>query len=332
MTHRRTIALAALVALTAALHADVPPPLYSNGSTDPNVVSLSTGATTYSGVAAPPGRLWSELQTDLSGSANIVGGFAANSAGDPTGTFRFADDFTIPSGEQWIIQGASLFAYQTGAPAFAWPFDRVTLRVWKGTPGTTGSQIVWGNTSTNRFISAAQTGIHRIFNTQLTPTGPAPDVTKAIWRIETSITDITLGPGRYWLDWQFGSTSAPTTRALVPAITLPGKRFDRGWNALQYRPFGPSSGQWILVTDPGKPAAAAEHPQDFPFVLRGIVAPPSCAGDANGDNVVNGADISILLSMFGQPTTPFNGADFNGDGIVNGADLSVLLFGFGQGC
>ncbi len=332
MTHRRTPALAAL-ALAATLHAGEPAPLFSNGSSDPNFVPLSTGTTSLSGIVAPASRLWSELQTDSSGSANIVGGFAANSAGDTTGTYRFADDFVIPNGERWTIERVSLFAYQSGAPAFSWPFDRVTLRIWKGTPGTPGGQIVWGNTSTNRYISAAQTGIHRIFNTQLVPSGPSPDLAKSIWRIEAGVTDVTLGPGTYWLDWQFGSTSAPLIRALVPALTIPGKRYERGWNALQYRPAaGLYSGQWFAVVDPGKPASAADQPQDFPFVIHGTLAPPACAGDANGDNTVNGADLSILLFMFGEPTTPFNGADFNGDGIVNGADLSVLLFGFGQGC
>jgi hypothetical protein len=30
--------------------------------------------------------------------------------------------------------------------------------------------------------------------------------------------------------------------------------------------------------------------------------------------------------------TPGSGADFNGDGVVNGADLSVLLGAFGGAC
>jgi len=64
------------------------------------------------------------------------------------------------------------------------------------------------------------------------------------------------------------------------------------------------------------------------------VAPPpvTCPGDSNGDNLVNGADLSLLLGQFGGPAPPNFGADYNGDGWVNGADLSILLFRFGTSC
>ncbi len=54
-------------------------------------------------------------------------------------------------------------------------------------------------------------------------------------------------------------------------------------------------------------------------------------GDAHGDGVVDGADLSVLLAQFGSSVPPGSGADFNGDGLVNGADLSVLLARFGTG-
>ena len=59
--------------------------------------------------------------------------------------------------------------------------------------------------------------------------------------------------------------------------------------------------------------------------------PPACPGDANGDNVVDGADLSVLLSQFGQSVVPGTGGDLNNDGGVDGADLSVLLSNFGGG-
>lgn len=49
---------------------------------------------------------------------------------------------------------------------------------------------------------------------------------------------------------------------------------------------------------------------------------PGVPGDLNGDGVVNGADLSILLAAWGS-SDPL--ADLNGDGVVNGADLAMLL-------
>ena len=63
-----------------------------------------------------------------------------------------------------------------------------------------------------------------------------------------------------------------------------------------------------------------------------VTPPPPCGGDANGDNMVDGADLSVLLFLFGQTITPGAAADFNGDGVIDGADLSVLLFRFGTAC
>ena len=47
--------------------------------------------------------------------------------------------------------------------------------------------------------------------------------------------------------------------------------------------------------------------------------------DLNGDGVVNGADLAILLIQWGADGS----ADFNGDGVVNGADLATLLASWG---
>ncbi|MFZ9692819.1 MAG: DNRLRE domain-containing protein [Phycisphaerales bacterium] len=49
--------------------------------------------------------------------------------------------------------------------------------------------------------------------------------------------------------------------------------------------------------------------------------PASNPADLNGDGIVNGADLAILLAAWGGDGP----ADLNGDGIVNGADLAVLL-------
>ncbi len=50
-----------------------------------------------------------------------------------------------------------------------------------------------------------------------------------------------------------------------------------------------------------------------------------CPGDLTGDDVVNGADLGILLANW---NTDEDG-DFNDDGVVNGADLGFLLAHWG---
>ncbi len=51
-------------------------------------------------------------------------------------------------------------------------------------------------------------------------------------------------------------------------------------------------------------------------------------GDANGDGVVNGADLGVVLANFNQTGKDWTMGDFNGDGTVNGADLGVVLANF----
>jgi hypothetical protein len=58
-----------------------------------------------------------------------------------------------------------------------------------------------------------------------------------------------------------------------------------------------------------------------------------CAGDTNGDGIVNFTDINAVLSTFGMSGAPgFMGADLNSDGVVNFTDLNIILSNFGLSC
>lgn len=56
---------------------------------------------------------------------------------------------------------------------------------------------------------------------------------------------------------------------------------------------------------------------------RSICPEICCTADLNGDGLVNGADITILLGLWN--VNFINVADLNGDCAVNGADLAILL-------
>ncbi|MBX3355442.1 MAG: alpha amylase C-terminal domain-containing protein [Phycisphaeraceae bacterium] len=53
---------------------------------------------------------------------------------------------------------------------------------------------------------------------------------------------------------------------------------------------------------------------------------PPVPADLNGDGVVNGSDLAIMLGQWGSSGS----ADLNGDGVVNGGDLALLLGAWGQ--
>ncbi len=137
-----------------------------------------------------------------------------------------------------------------------------------------------------------------------------------------------------WSECAAGAVdSAPRVRAGV--VHLDVTETVQGWQA------GDVNEGWVLVPlgVNGVDVASSENATESArptLVVRYVTpsVPPECAGDANGDLVVNGADLSVLLGQFGTSVTPGpgSGADFNGDGVVNGADLSVLLGAFGSGC
>ena len=58
-----------------------------------------------------------------------------------------------------------------------------------------------------------------------------------------------------------------------------------------------------------------------------LTAPP-CRGDLNGDGIVSGADLGLLLGTWGMADGS-SANDQNGDGTVDGADLGMLLGDWG---
>ncbi len=87
---------------------------------------------------------------------------------------------------------------------------------------------------------------------------------------------------------------------------------------------GSPSFEWIV---PASVAGSAVDyfcaPHCFFFMTGTInVAAAGPAGDINGDRIVNGGDLTVLLSAWGTTSGP---ADINHDGIVSGPDLAIVL-------
>jgi hypothetical protein len=94
-----------------------------------------------------------------------------------------------------------------------------------------------------------------------------------------------------------------------------------------------------LLMSTGAPQEGGLHPAtqnigplpDVAAAAAAFNAPKPCPGDANGDGVVNFADLNAVLSAYGEigPDLP---ADFNNDGVVSFADLNIVLSSFGAEC
>lgn len=67
------------------------------------------------------------------------------------------------------------------------------------------------------------------------------------------------------------------------------------------------------------------------FQIEMILCPDApCPGDLTGDGSVNGADLAVILSLWGQKGTPGFYGDLTGDGLINGADLTAVLGAWGD--
>jgi len=191
----------------------------------------------------------SALQTAMGN--NILGFGHAVSSG-----FRVADDFTVPAGG-WTVNEITFFAYQTGSTTTS-TMDSVNLRIWDGVPGAVGSNIVFGDTTTNRLTGSIFSGVYRAQDTALT------DANRPIMA-STAAVGVYLPAGTYWVDWQTGGTLASGPWA-VP-VTLAGQTQKPGSNAMQW-----DGSAWGPVIDSGSSAAA----QDMAFVIDGEVGEPAC--------------------------------------------------------
>ena len=113
-------------------------------------------------------------------------------------------------------------------------------------------------------------------------------------------------------------------------VTVPGTSFTDSINSTeQVHVTNPAVGVWTVRIIG---ANVAQQTQGFVIVVTGDVAWTStCPGDTNADNQVNFADLSNVLSGFGQVGLNLS-ADVNFDGLINFSDLSVLLSNFGASC
>ncbi|MCF6130963.1 T9SS type A sorting domain-containing protein [Flavobacterium wongokense] len=279
--------------------------LYSNGN-------LSTGVLSKSGLIAPAGYSWSELQNDNGNTTecNKSSGFAGyfNTAG--TSSFELADDFVVPAGQQWNITSFDFFAHQNSFTGTTIPVDQLRIEVWNGDPSLPASEVVIGDMTTNVLDAPNSTGntfIYRIANSIIGNPIFAPNTNRKVWKIKGNINTI-LNSGTYWVVYQFHAINDGAI--FIPTVTIEGTRGVAGWNAKQNFVANTIPGTvlgWANVIDIGDPDTAADVPQDLPFSINGtIVNLSTLENDFSASVLVYPNPTKNTLNISNQNNTAWN--------------------------
>jgi hypothetical protein len=172
------------------------------------------------------------------------------------GGFRLADNFTVTGGG-WTISSLQFFGYLTGATTPS--ATALTVRIWDNTPGAPGSNIIFGDGTTNILTStgfAAGPGGLAIYRTTGTDTAGA---TRRVQQLTTSNVNLTLVAGTYWVDFAYTGISFTPPLSGVGGLPPAG-------DAMQY---DPATLTWFPVLD-----NTGTGPQmDFPFIVNGTAVP-----------------------------------------------------------
>lgn len=214
-------------------------PLYDNGPFVTHAGACSAGADA------------SRLQSGIG--LNIFGFGAAVATG-----FRVSDDFVVPA-PGWVVNQLVVYTYQTGSTTTPTITD-VRVQIWNGPPNA-GGTIVFGDTTTNRFVSAAFSNAYRDLDTATCPAAQ----TRPIMAVTANV-GTTLAPGTYWIDYQIGGTLASGPWA-VPTTILGETDGCAGaalCNGIQW-----NGTAWAALTDTG----TANAVQDVKFALEGVPVP-----------------------------------------------------------
>ena len=227
--------------------------------------NLSTGATTSNGTTAPAGFTWSEMNA-----TNTTIGYGNNIT-----DFRLADNFTVPAGT-WNVTKMTFYAYSTNYAGATSPFNDVRVRIYNGAPNA-GGTVIFGDVTTNRFLSSTTASIYRIVNA-------TPGTARQVWAIEANV-NVALAAGTYWVEWGVNNTT-PLASNFTPPSTITGQPSPAGSNALQ---LAVATNTWTAATD-------GAGPQDIYFKIDYTTG--ACTGTPAPGNTISSA-ASVC------PTIPF---------------------------
>ena len=215
--------------------------------------NLGTGTTSLSGVTAPAGTQWHEMQGANNTEANVSIAFDNSPI---LGSSRVADNFTVPAGVQWGINKMTFYAVVLPPPPGTSPITAVRVVIRNASP-VGASTVIYGDLTTNRLSATSFANIYTI-PSSVVGGGTPPNQNFVVWKVEAAVS-VNLAPGSYWVEWQTVGGAGQRVFALmsqpIGARSLPGYN---GVNTFNNAP-------WVATLDAGNPASLPNLPVDYCF-------------------------------------------------------------------
>jgi hypothetical protein len=304
--------------------------LYTNGP-------LSTGTISKSGVTAPAGYTWSELQNDTGNNlvSNGNPGFPAYSD-NLNNSFILKDNFFVPAGQRWTVTGVDLFYYQPNYTGTIPPINNLSMYLYTN-PNCDSSSVCGQLISSTQQTSVLGTDamMYRIFNTVVPAPGVTQSLNRKIWKIRVNINAV-LAAGSYAIN--FTTIATDGGGVFFPSVTVPGVRSIFGWNAAIN---DGSTFNFDRISDNGSPVTIPPVDQDLPFNIIGTSVPALINDSCYSATPITNYPITFIENNGNQSTNlgGFNticGVDGMNDGEWytfqgNGGNVTLSLTGVQSG-
>lgn len=191
---------------------NVEPLDYKNGN-------LSTGKVSSTGLVAPQGYEFSEVNSPMS---TLPGSllFCYYLNFQEKARYYTSDDFVVPNNEEWNINNITFNVINWIADTPNFPVKKVYIEIYDGNPELNSSHKIYGDLVTNLFKSVTPTNIYRI-NSGATSVNDS-DNSVLIYKVEASINNLNLKSGHYWFKMLLKFDYGEDWACYIPRLPVEG--------------------------------------------------------------------------------------------------------------
>ncbi len=230
----------------------------------------------------------------------------------------FADDFEADLG--WTVGGPA-----DTATAGIW--ERVAPIATSAQPGSDHSPdgticfITGQHPGGGAGENDVDGGITTLTSPPFDATDPETAISVWLWHSNSQGSN----PGQDSMLVEVSCDGGASWTLLAEIADSPGVWFERAWRVADFVAGSDACHVRFIARDLGGGSLVEAGVDDFVVLSRGC-GDRGPLGDLDGDGVVGGADLALLLGAWGG-SGPLG--DLDGDGVVGGADLAVLLGAWG---